>query len=88
MSSPVKLAGPYPTMDEVAAVYGISPARLKQLKSIVRSLAPRGRDNAARGRSTDLAKTAARKATRGAIAKSRTTKSSHDGHQKRTAHKK
>jgi hypothetical protein len=88
MSSPVKLVGPYPTMDEVAEVYGISAARLKRLKSLVRSLAPGGRDNAARGRSTGLAKTVARKATRGATARSRPTKSSHNGHKKRATDKK
>lgn len=87
MSSPVKLVAPYPTMDEVAEVYGITPARLKQLKSIVRSVAPQGRGNAAKGRSMDLAKAAARKTTRGAMAKSRSTKSSHDG-PKRAAGKK
>jgi hypothetical protein len=88
MSSPVKLVAPYPTMDEVAEVYGISPTRLKQLKSVVRSLAPRGHDSAIKSRSTDLAKSASRISYRGATAKSRPTKSSHNGQKKRAAHKK
>ena len=41
MSSPVKLGTPYPTMDEVAKVYGISPTRLEELKRLVDGLMSR-----------------------------------------------
>jgi len=75
-------------MDEVAEVYGISPTRLKQLKSVVHSLAPPRRNKAAAGRTTGLATTTSRKTNRGATVRSQATKSSHNGHKKRAAHKK
>jgi hypothetical protein len=66
MSSPVKLVTPYPTMDEVAELYGISPTRLKRLKSMVSSLVSQGRRKPVAGRS--------------AAVRSRASKNSHHAH--------
>ncbi len=88
MSSPVKLVAPYPTMDEVAELYGISPTRLKQLKRMVQDLTSRGRNKTTAVRSRVSARNASRISYRGATAKSRTTKSSHNGHKKRAPDKK
>ena len=63
MSAPVKLVTPYPTMDEVAEVYGISPTRLERLKSMVSSLVSRGRKKTAAGQ--------------GAVVRLRASKNSH-----------
>ena len=80
MSTPVKLVTPYPTMDEVAELYGISPTRLKQLKRIVQDVVSTGRSKAA-GQSGS----AARKATRGASAPSRMSKNSRHAQTKKRA---
>src|SRR5208337_1420123 len=84
MSSPVKLVAPYPTMDEVAEVYGISPARLKRLKKMVQSLTSRGR---VRTSVTPLKRSAPR-VSQSTSPESRNIKSSHNGHKKRAADKK
>ena len=75
MSAPVKLVSPYPTMDEVAELYGISPTRLKQLKRIVQDVVLPGRSKVA-GQSTGLSRSAAGKTTRGASTPSRVSKNS------------
>ena len=84
MSTPVKLVTPYPTMDEVAELYGISPTRLKQLKRIVQDVVSTGRSKAA-GQSAGLSGSAARKATRGASAPSRMSKNSRHAQTKKRA---
>jgi hypothetical protein len=38
MSSPVKLATPYPTIEDAAEMYGISPSRLGRVKKLVEGL--------------------------------------------------
>lgn len=73
MSTPVKLVTPYPTMDEVAEVYGISPARLEQLKSMVRGLVSRGRKKTSAGQ--------------GAVVGLRPHKNSHQAHTAKRAAK-
>jgi len=46
MATPVKLASPYPTIEDAAEVYGISPSRLQRLKKMVQALLARGQSNA------------------------------------------
>ena len=64
MSAPVKLVTPYPTMDDVAEVYGISAARLKQLKSMVDGLVSRGRKKAVAVRNAEMMRLRASKNSR------------------------
>lgn len=71
MSTPVKLVTPYPTMDEVAEVYGIPRSRLEQLKSMVRNLMSRGRKKTGTGRN--------------ATVRSRASKNSHHAHSTKRA---
>ncbi|MGB8885821.1 MAG: hypothetical protein WCC87_03810 [Candidatus Korobacteraceae bacterium] len=79
MSSPVKLATPYPTIEEAAEVYGISANRLDRLKNMVQDLSSPGKSAPS---STPVAGSAARK-TKGAKARSRVNKSSPHAHTKK-----
>jgi hypothetical protein len=46
MATPVKLATPYPTIEDAAEVYGISPSRLQRLKKMVQALLARNHSKA------------------------------------------
>ena len=78
MSSPVKLASPYPTMEEAAEVYGISSSRLERLRKMVASLLSQRRKETA---SLPSARISARKTTTTAVP-SRTKKNSQYAHTK------
>jgi hypothetical protein len=46
MATPVKIATPYPTIEDAAEVYGISPSRLQRLKKMVQALLATGQSKA------------------------------------------
>jgi hypothetical protein len=83
MSSPVKLATPYPTMEEAAEVYGISSSRLERLKKMVAGLLPQRRNKAAAPPSTPV-RISARKAKTTKV-RSRANESSQHAHTKNRA---
>jgi hypothetical protein len=83
MSSPVKLATPYPTIEEAAQVYGISSNRLERLKKMVQSLLQRSPNKPA---SVPSAASRSARKTKGSGTQLRVKKSSQHAHtKKRTA---
>jgi len=79
MSSPVKLASPYPTMEEAAEVYGISSSRLERLRKMVAGLLSQRQKETA---SLPSARISARKTTRITPTRSRAKKGSKYAHTK------
>lgn len=83
MSSPVKLASPYPTIEDAADVYGISSTRLQRLKNMVQRLLPQSKSKIETVVVSSSANERSSATSKSAASRSRAKKSSQHAHSKK-----